>query len=65
MTEQEKSLIAGCVKGEKAAWDTFVRQYSNLVYHTIRKTLTLHHAESRDDAVDDLYQEFFISLLQR
>jgi RNA polymerase sigma factor (sigma-70 family) len=64
MTEQERTLIAGCAKGEKAAWDAFVRQYSNLVYHTIRKTLTLHHAESRADAVDDLYQEFFVFLLK-
>lgn len=52
------------MRGEKAAWDGFVQQYSNLVYHTIRKTLTLHHAETRDDAVDDLYQEFFVSLLK-
>ena len=64
MTEQEKTLIDGCLLGEKTAWDAFVQQYSNLVYHTIRKTLTLQHAESRDDAVDDLYQEFFVSLLK-
>ena len=64
MTEQEKTLIAGCVKGEKTAWDAFVQQYSNLVYHTIRKTLTLHHTESRDEVIEDLYQEFFISVLQ-
>jgi len=64
MTEQEKTLIAGCIKGDKATWDGFVQQYSNLVYHTIRKTLTLHHTESRDEMVEDLYQEFFISILQ-
>jgi len=64
VTEQEKTLIAGCVKGEKTAWDAFVQQYSNLVYHTIRKTLTLHHTESRDEVIEDLYQEFFISVLQ-
>jgi RNA polymerase sigma factor (sigma-70 family) len=64
VTEQEKTLISGCVKGDKTAWDEFVQQYSNLVYHTIRKTLTLHHTESRDETVEDLYQEFFISILQ-
>lgn len=61
MTEEERTLITGCVKGDKAGWDEFVQQYSNLVYHTIRKTLTLHHTESRDETVEDLYQEFFIS----
>jgi hypothetical protein len=64
VTEQEKTLISGCARGEKAAWDEFVKQYSNLVYHTIRKTLTLHHTESRDEVIEDLYQEFFISILQ-
>jgi RNA polymerase sigma-70 factor (ECF subfamily) len=64
MTEHEKTLIHGCVKAEKATWDAFVQQYSSLVYHTIRKTLTLHHTECRDELVEDLYQEFFISILQ-
>jgi RNA polymerase sigma factor (sigma-70 family) len=64
MTEQERELIKGCVNGEKSAWDAFVQQYSNLVFHTIRKTLTLHHVESRDELLEDLYQEFFIAILQ-
>ena len=64
MTEKEKTLIAGCLRSEKAAWDSFVLQYSNLVYHTIKKTLNLHHAEPRADLVEDLYQEFFLSLLR-
>ena len=64
MTEKEETLIAGCLRSEKAAWDSFVLQYSNLVYHTIKKTLNLHHAERRADLVEDLYQEFFLSLLR-
>jgi RNA polymerase sigma factor (sigma-70 family) len=64
MTEKEKTLIAGCLRGEKAAWDSFVLQYSSLVYHTIKKTLSLHHTEPHADLVEDLYQEFFVSLLR-
>jgi RNA polymerase sigma factor (sigma-70 family) len=64
MTEKEQTLIAGCLRSEKAAWDSFVLQYSNLVYHTIKRTLSLHHAEPRADLVEDLYQEFFVSLLR-
>jgi RNA polymerase sigma factor (sigma-70 family) len=64
MTEKEQTLIAGCLRSDKAAWDSFVLQYSNLVYHTIKKTLDLHHAETRADFVEDLYQEFFLSLLR-
>jgi hypothetical protein len=61
MTEKEKTLIAGCLRSEKAAWDSFVLQYSNIVYHTIKKTLNFHHAEPRADLVEDLYQEFSFS----
>jgi RNA polymerase sigma factor (sigma-70 family) len=64
VTEQEKTLIADCVKGEKPAWDAFVRQYSGLIYHTIRKTFSLHHNEPRSDTVDDLFQEVFLSLVK-
>jgi RNA polymerase sigma factor (sigma-70 family) len=64
MTEKEKSLITGCVKGEKASWDVFVLQYSALVYHTIRKTFALHHVKVSDDVIEDLYQEFFLAILR-
>lgn len=64
MTETESSLIAGCVQGDKAAWDGLVRQYSKLVYHTIRQTFALHHAEPRADCAADLFQELFHSLLR-
>lgn len=47
MTDKEKGLLAGCQNGEKAAWDALVLQYSSLVYHTLRKTLALYHAEPR------------------
>ena len=64
MLEKEKTLIAGCLRSDKAAWDSFVRQYSNLVYYTIKKTLVRHHTDPRTDVVEELYQEFFVSLLR-
>jgi RNA polymerase sigma-70 factor (ECF subfamily) len=64
VTEQEKTLISGCVRGDKTTWDEFVQRYSNLVYHTIRQTLTLYHSQPRAELIEDLYQEFFISVLQ-
>ena len=38
MVEKEKTLLAGCIRGDKASWDEFVSQYSGLIYHTIKKT---------------------------
>jgi len=64
MTDQERSLLTACLKGEKAAWDAFVLQYSALVYHTIKKTLALYHVPPEDDRVEDLFQEFFLAILR-
>ena len=64
MLEKEKTLIASCLRSDKAAWDSFVRQYSNLVYFTIKKTLVRHHTDPYADVVEELYQEFFVSLLR-
>ena len=64
MTEKEQALIAGCLRRDKAAGDAFVLQYSKLAYSTIRKTLTLHHIFPQDDIVEDLHQEFLLSLCE-
>ena len=64
MTDKDKTLIAGCLKGEKAAWDTFVQQYSNLVYHAIKKTFCLYHTEPRTEQIEDLYQDFFLAIVR-
>ena len=64
VTEKEKTLLAGCLKGDKAAWDAFVLEYSALVYHTVKKTLVLHHAEISPDLVDDLFQDIFLTLVK-
>ena len=64
MTREEKTLIAACVNGDKTAWDAFVQQYGGLVYHTIYKTLTLHHASLHHADAEDLFQEFFVSCLR-
>jgi hypothetical protein len=64
MTEPERTLLAGCLEGDKAAWDAFVLQYSALVYHMIKKTLVLHHTETSPDRVDDLFQDVFLLLVK-
>jgi len=64
MIEKEKSLLAGCLRGDKASWDAFVQQYSALVYHTIRKTLVSYHAEPSSELIDDLFQDFFVAIVR-
>ena len=64
MTDKEKNLLAPCLDGEKSSWDAFVLQYSSLVYHTIKKPFSHYHTESRGDVVEDLFQDFFLSLIR-
>ncbi len=64
MTHQAKKLLGACLKREKPAWNSFVLQYSGLVYHSIKKTLGLYDVEPRADIVDDLFQDFFLSLVR-
>lgn len=64
MTDKEKNLFGACLDGEKSSWDTFVLQYAGLVYHTIEKTFDYYHTESRGDVVEDLFQDFFLSLIR-
>jgi RNA polymerase sigma-70 factor (ECF subfamily) len=64
MTDKEKTLLAGCLTRDKAAWDAFVLQYSLLVYHTIKRTFVLYHTDPRSDHVEDLYQEFFLAVIR-
>ena len=64
MTDKEKNLLGACLIGEKSSWDAFVLQYAGLVYHTIKKTFSHYHTEPRLDVVEDLFQEYFLSLIR-
>jgi RNA polymerase sigma factor (sigma-70 family) len=64
VTNQVKSLLGACLNGEKSSWDAFVLQYTRLVYYTIKKTLSLYHVEPSTDIVDDMFQNFFLSLIR-
>jgi hypothetical protein len=59
MTEAEKNLVAGCLKGHKTSWDAFVVQYSALVYHAVRKTLALHSANPSTKSSKTSTRNFF------
>lgn len=60
----ERELLLACIEGEKRAWDELVDQYSRLVYGTITQTLRLYHVQADQTVVEDLFQDFFLSLLR-
>ncbi|MBI4698156.1 MAG: sigma-70 family RNA polymerase sigma factor [Nitrospirae bacterium] len=58
------SLLAECVNGKPEAWDTFVDQYSKLVYHSINNTLKLHHSSLQQEDVEDIFNGIFLSFME-
>ena len=64
MTEQEKTLIAGCLKGEEHSWNNFVRQYSGLIYHRIKTTLSSQYPGPPQHLIDDIFQDISLSLVK-
>ncbi len=51
--------------GERGAWDTFVERFAKLIYWSIRRTLEAGAFKSRNDLVDDIFQEVFAELFEK
>ncbi len=57
-------LLAECINSNSEAWDTFVNQYSKLVYHSINNTLKLHNSFLEQEDVEDIFNGIFLSFLE-
>ncbi len=60
----EKRLLAHCLKGDKAAWDTFLERYAGLIFHAITGTLEKYSFVSKDQVSEDLFQRVLLSLME-
>ena len=52
------------INGNKAAWDSFVERYTNLIYHTINKILRLHNSDLLYDDIEDIHNSIFLLLME-
>lgn len=59
----EKELLTACIQGDKKAWDIFVEKYTDLVYHTIHKTLNIYHPDFLYQELEDIHNSIFLSLI--
>ncbi len=58
-------FVQKCVNGDSQSWDEFLKDYSRLIYKYIRSVLSSKSDFSLiQDHLDDLFQEFFASLIQ-
>ncbi len=60
----DKTLLEACIRGERHAWDQFVEQYSNLIYHAIRRTFNLYSFNFHYHDIEDLHNGVFLSLIE-
>lgn len=51
------------LNGDKAQWDTFVEQYSRLIYSVARKAFLAYRNQAQDSDLDEAFQEVFVRLL--
>ncbi len=61
----DQELITGCIEGQKESWDVFVERFSRLVYWSIRKTMETSSYRERTDLVREIFQDFFVRLLEK
>lgn len=60
----EKDLLNSCIQGDKTAWDLFVEKYTDLVYHTLHKTLKIYCSSFMYQDLEDIHNSVFLSLIE-
>jgi RNA polymerase sigma factor (sigma-70 family) len=63
-SSEEKKIIQACLEGKPNSWEKFVTQYQLLIYNIIHRTLSRHSNSVDLTLVGDIFQTFFLSLLQ-
>ncbi|OGW79639.1 MAG: hypothetical protein A3G33_07560 [Omnitrophica bacterium RIFCSPLOWO2_12_FULL_44_17] len=62
--EEEKRLIAACLRGDGQAWGEFITKYNKLIYSSIYRALKWKNWTPDPDLVKDLYQGAFEAILE-
>ena len=57
-------FVQRCVKGEKAAWDEFLKNYSRLIYSYIKNILDAKGHALAENQAQDVFQEIIYSLIK-
>jgi len=64
-SSSDLKLLAECISGRKDSWDTFVLQYSKLIYYSINKTLKLHNQNLEREDIEDIFSSLFVSFMDK
>jgi RNA polymerase sigma factor (sigma-70 family) len=61
----DSELFAGCIAGNKKAQESFVRQFSDLVYRSVHYALRSRGAGYSRQDVEDLHNTVFVKVLEK
>lgn len=62
---KDRQLLSKCISGDKKASETFVRQFSDLVYSSVRYTLINKQVTYNSQDLEDLHNSVFLQLFER
>jgi len=58
-------FVKRCIKGEKDAWEEFVKRYSRLIYNYVHSILKIKGKTFQNShQINDIFQEIFVILTQ-
>ena len=60
----DRHLLEGCLSGNREAGESFVREFSDLVYRTIQYTLSVKRVRYSRNDLEDLHNTVFLRLFE-
>jgi RNA polymerase sigma-70 factor (ECF subfamily) len=61
---ENRELVQALLRKDPAAWEKLVKEYMNVVYGTVRRTVSMYGAKWADSDVDDLSLSVFENLVK-
>ena len=62
---EDRQLLSKCLSGDRGAWETVVRRFSNLVYQTVRSTFISKQTPFSRQDIEDLHNTVFLELFEQ
>ena len=62
--KSDRELLEACFSGDRNAWETFVREYSKLVYYSVHQIFKIRGMVPDSDEVDDLYGSVYLMFFE-
>ena len=56
--------LQACIRGEKAAWDAFVAEYTGVLHAAVRRVIRQHAPSTTAPEVPDVVQDCFLRLVK-